>query len=240
MTWYDLPLEGRDAYLSWLHETHIPGLLKRSGFLWAAHYASVDKATIPKAKDKNRTDDASVPASDRYILLVGAEDANVFLNPVPTALRAELPDESKKMLALRISRARTYGGVCQSRGPAIKEYQDGMALAPCVQIGSYDCRWQHEEEMLAWYTQWRLPAMSRLPGCIRTRKLVSLTGWGKHAVLYEFASVEVRNEYFPKHEDGRPEIKAWSHRMVANLIHAPTSPYLARRIWPAVTDGRVS
>jgi len=237
MTLYDLPLEGRDAYFAWLHERHIPELLKRPGFLWAAHYASVDKATIPKAKDKIRTDDASVPASDRYILLVGAEDAKVFLNPVPSALRAELSDESRKMLAMRIGeRENIMAEFARVEGPAMKEYQDGMALAPCVQIGSYDCRWQHEEDMLAWYTQWRLPAMGRLPGCVRTRKLVSLAGWGKHAVLYEFASVEIRNEYFPKHEDGRPEIKAWSHRMVANLIHAPTSPYLARRIWPAVTN----
>ena len=40
MILYDLPMEGRDAYLAWL-----PGLS------WTAHYASVDSATIPKAKD---------------------------------------------------------------------------------------------------------------------------------------------------------------------------------------------
>ena len=39
-TWYDLPVEGRDAYLNWLHATYLPALLKRPGYLWAAHYAS--------------------------------------------------------------------------------------------------------------------------------------------------------------------------------------------------------
>jgi hypothetical protein len=42
ITWYDLPMEGRDAYFSWLHGTYLPGLLKRPGYLWAAHYASQD------------------------------------------------------------------------------------------------------------------------------------------------------------------------------------------------------
>src|ERR1700676_884051 len=40
ITWYDLPMDGRDAYFSWLHGTYLPGLLKRPGYLWAAHYAS--------------------------------------------------------------------------------------------------------------------------------------------------------------------------------------------------------
>src|ERR1700716_437241 len=42
ITWYDLPDGGRDAYFSWLHGTYLPGLLKRPGYLWAAHYASQD------------------------------------------------------------------------------------------------------------------------------------------------------------------------------------------------------
>jgi len=40
VTWYDLPDNGRDVYLSWLHETYLPSLLKRPGYLWAAHYAT--------------------------------------------------------------------------------------------------------------------------------------------------------------------------------------------------------
>src|SRR5450756_2854312 len=43
VTWYDLPAEGRDAYLSWLHGTYLPALLKRPGILWAAHYATRER-----------------------------------------------------------------------------------------------------------------------------------------------------------------------------------------------------
>src|SRR5262249_21990037 len=40
ITWYDLPDTGRETYLSWLHEKYLPALLKRPGYLWAAHYAT--------------------------------------------------------------------------------------------------------------------------------------------------------------------------------------------------------
>ena len=240
ITWYDLPLEGRDAHLSWVHETYIPGLLERPGYLWATHFASVDKGERPTTAREaalNRTVDASVPTGDRYILLVGARDSIVFGNPVPSALHAKLPDESKKMLAMRIGeRVNILTELQRVEGPAAKDYRDGMVLAPCIQLGNYGCPWQHEEEMLAWYTQWRMPAMSGLPGCIRTRRLASLVGWAKHAVLYEFASLGARNQYYTTHENNHPEMKAWSNRMVPKLIHAPGSSYLACRIWPAVSN----
>ena len=35
---YDLPEEGRDEYMEWYHEVHIPEKLARPGYTWAAHY----------------------------------------------------------------------------------------------------------------------------------------------------------------------------------------------------------
>lgn len=240
ITWYDLPPDRRAEYLSWTHETYIPELLKRSGYLWAAHFATVDKAQRPTTAREavlNRTDDASIPKGDRYILLVGAESAAVFGNPVPGALHAGLPVDCRTMLAMRLGeRMNIMAEFQRVEGPAAKDYKDGPVLAPCIQLGNYSCPWQHEEEMLAWYTQWRMPQMARLPGCIRTRRLASLAGWAKHAVLYEFVSLEARNQYYTAHEDAHPEMKAWSNRLVPKLIHAPGSSYLARRIWPEVSN----
>jgi len=45
VTWYDLPDNGRDPYLSWLHESYLPAQLKRPGYLWAAHYATQNTET---------------------------------------------------------------------------------------------------------------------------------------------------------------------------------------------------
>lgn len=240
IAWYDLPDDGREAHLFWLHETYIPGLLKRPGFLWAAHYASVKKGTMRTTRREDalhRTTDPSVPTGDRYILLFGAEHAHVFGDPVPSALHAGLPEQSRKMLAMRTGeRVNIMVEAARVNGPEAKEYSSGMALAPCIQLGNFNCAYEHEEEMLAWYAQWRMPAMGRLPGCIRTRRLASVSGWAKHAILYEFASLEARNRYFLTHEDRHPEMKAWSEKMVRRLTHAPGSASLACRIWPAVSN----
>jgi len=42
-----------------------------------------------------------------------------------------------------------------------------------------------------------MPALSKLPGCVGMRKMVSVTGWAKHGVIYEFASLDARNEGMP-------------------------------------------
>jgi hypothetical protein len=115
-------------------------------------------------------------------------------------------------------------------GPDAKTY-GGLSLAPCIQLGSFNCEPGSETDMLAWYAQRRMAAMTRLPGCIRTRKLASVAGWAKHAILYEFASLEARNRSFVQHEND-PEVIAWGDRVVRNLTHAPGSANLAQRIWP--------
>ena len=238
-TWYDLPAEGRDACLNWTHEVYLPGLLQRPGYLWAAHYATVDSsARRTNTRDtRTTTDDASVPRGERYVLLVGAEDADVFGNPLPRALHAALPCESREMLALRSGeRMNITAEAGRVDGPSAKDHVEGMTTAPCIQIGSYNCPWQDEDEMLAFYAQWRMPAMGRTPGCVRIRKLVSVSGWAKHGVLYEFVSLEARNQHFIAHEDGHPEMKAWGDRVTKKLVHAPGSSTLACRIWPAVSN----
>jgi hypothetical protein len=239
ITWYDLPENGRDAYLSWVHETYIPELLKRPGYQWAAHYAAVEKgARRTNARDtRNTTDDAAVPTGDRYLLLIGAENADAFGKPVPGKLHAQLPAESRKMLAMRIGeRMNIMAEAGRVEGPEAKTYKDGMTPAPCIQVGNYNCAWQDEEEMLAFYSEWRMPAMGRTPGCVRIRKLASVSGWAKHGVLYEFASLEARNRHFIAHEDGHPDMKAWGDKVTKTLVHAPGSSSLACRIWPAMQD----
>ena len=239
VTWYNLPDDGRDAYLYWLRELYIPGMLQRPGILWAAHYASIDRGKLrPMLKESayRRTQDAVVPAGDRYILLFGAEDAHVFGAPTLSALHAGLPDADRTMLAMRIGeRVNIMAEAARVEGPEAKGRESDMALGPCIQLGSFQCAWQDEEEMLAWYAQGRMLAMRTLPGCIRTRRLASVSGWAKHAILYEFTSLEARNEHFPTHEDDNPATKAWTERVVSTLLHAPGSSNVALRLWPPAT-----
>ena len=40
-TWYDLPEEGKEEYIAWLHDVHLPKALLRPGYLWAAHIENI-------------------------------------------------------------------------------------------------------------------------------------------------------------------------------------------------------
>ena len=241
ITWYDLPAAGRETHLAWVHDTYIPKVLARRGVLWAAHYASEDRESVVLAGAPGRlrqVERGVVPAGDRYILLFGAEEAPVFANPTPAAFHAALPEEDKKMLAMR-SGERAVITTEESRvlGPAAGKPVPDMALSPGIQLGSFNAgSYQDEDELAAWYAQWRMPCMEKLPGCVRVRKLVTVSGWGKHGILYEFTSVGARNEHFIHHEGANPEMEAWTDRVVRKLVHAPGSPYLAHRIWPPIKD----
>lgn len=239
ISWYDLPEAGRDAYLSWLHETYMPGILRRPGVLWAAHYAAVPKGTartIRRDDTHEDTGDPSLPAGTRYILLFGGEHAHVFGNPVPSALNAGLPEEGRRMLATRTGeRVNILVEAARVENRALAA-PPAMMPAPCIQLGNFNYPWQHEGELLAWFTQWRMPAITAQPGCTRVRRLASVAGWAKHAVLYEWTSVEARNREYLTHEDGNPEMKAWSDRVVGRTIHAPGSATLATRLWPPASN----
>jgi hypothetical protein len=178
---------------------------------------------------------AGVPGGRQFLLLIGAGDANVFGDPAPQALHDALPAADRRMLALRANeRVNIMTEAARVSGPGEKNYAGGLTAAPCIQLGSFNCAVADEEEMLAWYAQSRMPAMEKLAGCIRTRKLASVAGWAKHAIFYEYVSLEARNKSYLTLEDGKPEMKAWSDRMVPKLIHAPGSANLATRIWPPV------
>ena len=231
VTWYDLPDNGRDAYLSWLHESYLPALLKRPGYLWAAHYAT--RETENRA-DLHHVEDPKVPTGFRYMLLIGAKDAGVFGNPAPIEIRAALPDQGRKMLTMRIGeRVNLMTESSRCEGHAGNAYKDGLTGAPCIQVGSFNCPVEYEEEMLAGYVQQRMPAHCGTSSCIRVRKLNSVAGWAKHAILYEFASLEGFNRDYPS-ANAKSPLGFKEHSIVPMLIHAPNGPNSALRMWPPV------
>src|SRR5690242_1856771 len=231
ITWYDLLEKGREDYLAWLHGTYLPNLLKRPGYLWAAHYAT---RTSGGSAQIHHTDDPKVPTGFHYVLIMGVSDGLVFGNPIPSAIHAELPEQGRRMLALRTGERMnlmTEAGRCEGRAGAA--YKDGLTGAPYIQIGSFNCPVEYEEEMHAGYVQQRLPAMCETASCIRTRKLNSIAGWAKHAILYEFASLEGFNRDYEA-ANAKSPLGTNGHSVVPMLVHAPGGPNSAQRIWPAV------
>jgi hypothetical protein len=237
ITWCNLPEKGRDEYLSWMHGTYIPKVLARPGVLSAAHYASEATAPMPRAGRLKPTTDSTVPIGDRYILIVGGKQPHVFVDPTPAEFHATLSDQDRKMLAMRIGeRSNIMMVEGQVYGPEGKNRADDMAFSPAIQIGSFNSgSYQDEDELAAWYAQWRLPrSMGTLPGCVQVRKLISISGWAKHACFYEFTSLEARNQKYIDHESSNPAMEEWTDRVVRKLVHARGSPNVALRIWPPV------
>jgi hypothetical protein len=238
ITWYDLPMEGRDAYFSWLHDTYLPDLLKRPGYLWAGHYESQDlEGGAANATRYKHVDDPMVGKGYHYMLLIAATDASVFGDPVPSLINAALPEQGKKMLAMRVGeRMNLFTEACRREGRALGAYKEGMTGAPCIQVGSFDCALEFEEEMHAGYVLERLPKMCATPSCVRTRKLNSVAGWAKHGIIYEFASKEgFDRDYSPAVANSPLGFNG--HSVVPNLVHAPNGPNSALRIWPPVVKG---
>jgi len=242
ITWYDLPAAGRDEHLAWLHGTYMPKVLKRPGVLHGAHYA-VEK--VPPTSRRRYTTDTSVPTGSDYILVFGAESADVFsdraeryASGAPGRFDAELTGEDRGMLAMRQGeRATLVAEAARTDGPEAARREPGLLPSPCIQIGSYNLgSTAAEAELLAWYADWRMPALGKMPGCVAVRRFVSVVGWAKHGVFYEFASAEARKKHWPTLASSYPEMEAWSNRFIPSLTHAPGSANPAHRIWPPVTQ----
>ncbi|MFQ6030021.1 MAG: hypothetical protein ACE5Q6_21320 [Dehalococcoidia bacterium] len=233
--WYDLPEQGKAEYLSWLNEVHLPEKLSRPGYLWAAHVECVNtperEASIHRVLthiDDPGMDNPGVPDGNQYLLLFGGVSPHVFVNPTPEELAARWSPQTKEMIGRRAnSRYCIFVEEERVRGPEYHTRAPGITPGPIIQLGSFNINaLENESEMGAWYARSRLPLMAPMTGCVGARKLVSIVGWAKHAILYEFVSMAVLEQHFVDTD------QEFSRRVVTNLIHAPHSPSLGSRIWP--------
>ena len=233
--WYNLSEDNDAEYLEWLHGEYIPRRLNDPRILWACHFKSLDNVTHPGEKGRLSHDNKSIPAGDRYILIFGAKKPEIFANPTVTEYHESLSE--KDLMYLKMKREERYNIMTEeARGPGSeKKPIDGAGLSECIQLGNFNSgSYEDEDELASWYTTWRIPSMKKLPGCQGVRKLVSVSGWAKHAILYEWSSPEARNSTFVDHEMENPKMEEWTDRVVRKLVHAPGSPNLARRIWPTI------
>ena len=244
ISWYNLPQERREEYLAWLHDRYIPHILSKAGVLWVAHYANEKSAEKEPRHDLiGHAERGSVAAGDDYALLFGAETAYAFtrggdayMRQAPHQLHAGLSAEDCRMLALRTDeRVAVMSEVARRDGPEAVKQEGASALSPCIQLGTFQVRdAEAEEELLAWFADWRFRALGNLPGCVRIRHMVAVSGWAKHGVLYEFASREAREAHFPHLRKLYPAEAEWTNGLLPKLLHAPGSPFVGARIWPRV------
>lgn len=227
--WYDLSPGTKHEYIDWLHGTHLPAMLKRHGYLWAAH---VENVASPDREARNanrltRTSDASVPPGFEYLLLYGAENAHQLADPSPAELAQGYDTQTREMLSRQLNaRGGIFVEVARVDGSDVATRRPGITPGPIIQMGSFNSNApENELEMSTWYSRSRLPLVQTPAGSVGARKLVSVSGWARHAILYEFSSLEAA-------ESGLVDTTEWSRKVVNSLVHAPHSPSLGRRIWP--------
>lgn len=234
---YDLPEQDAAAYLDWAHGRYFPRLLERPGVLWAAHLFCEGKA-VP-TPGRQHAPAGAVPPGYNYSLVIAAKDAHVFAKPASSNDDDGLTPADRAMLALRIGESRSVA-VEQARvdGPLAGTRKPGEALSPCVLLGSLTYAGD-DEDMLTWFANVRFPVIRTLPGFVGMRKLVSVSGWAKHCMVYEFESVASMLANYPTVlQNQTEENDAWNRRIMANSIHGPGSPNVSRRIWSAVRNDR--
>ena len=236
VAWYDLPSERRSDYITWLHGLYLPKVLQHPGILWAAHYKLIkDDETVNRLSEfvGRPPELESLPEGSQYALLIGAQSSHVFFTDAYEAIQNS-NNETPEMLGLRQGTRRV---VCieQARveGPEFKAENASGAPAPAIQLGHFRVRTVEEEFDLArWYLDYRLPAIGSMPGAVGARKFVTLAGWVKHVILYEFVSLEAHKTHFLGHESLAFQEGEWTNKVVTYAAHAPGSPGFGRRIWP--------
>jgi hypothetical protein len=238
ISWYDLAPDTIRSYCDWLHGSYIPKVLAEPGVLGAAHY-EVDPKEKPLPHLRH-TEDTSLPQGGSHIFILSLRDAHVAAGLTPYRYKPGARD--RKMLALRLGeRVNVFTEEARALGPDARRREGRYTLAPGIQLGNFNAgSWRDEDELLSWYAHLRLPNFQSLPGGICIRKMASVSGWAKHGVLYEFTSLAARTQHFRAHEAADKKRSAWTHDVVAKLVHAPGSPAVAQRIWPPVKAARGS
>ncbi len=237
-TWYDLEGGDKDKFIAWLHGEHLPMLQRQPGHAWVAHYENTGGGDHMKEIGAGMLRaDEEIGNGSQYLMLVGAPSPQTFLNPNIVEAEKKLPQQARDMLALRKGvRTAIFAEEARVTGPAVGTRAQGTTPAPAIQMGSFRVRTIAEEfDLGCWYAQYRLPYMAQMPGSVSSRKLMCVAGWAKHAVMYEFVSLEARMQNFElPHESLGRDPKEWTGRIARYTIHTPGSPTVGRRIWPPV------
>jgi hypothetical protein len=227
-TWYDLAPETASEHIAWLHERHLPAMLRRSGYLWAAHVENIDSPEREEATYRRltHTQDPAVPGGFRHLVLFGAASPHAFVEP-PEELEKELTDEDRRLIGAATGvRAVIFVEVDRVEAPGAPKRGPGITPGPIIQFGTFNINAvENELEMNTWYARSRLPLVKPLEGNVGARRLVSIAGWPKHGILYEFESLEAAQKNLQDTSD-------WSRKVVDSLVHAPHSPTLGTRVWP--------
>jgi hypothetical protein len=235
-TWYDLDDDARKPFHDWMHGTYLPFLKQLPGVAWVANYEEKGGgAGMKQVAQKVERAPKEIGDATQFVVLVGAATPQVFFNPLifDVEKRSEFAGQLGKRKGVRSC---IFSEQTRVNGPSAHLRTPGTTPGPAIQMGAFTMRTLEQEiDLGCWYAQYRLPFMAQAASCICARKLLSVTGWAKHSILYEFTSLEGRMKDFEEgHEELALDPKEWTGRIVQGTIHAFGSPTVGERIWPPV------
>ena len=235
--WYDLADTDREGFLDWLHGEHLPALQARPGSIWIGHYERAPQtgtSNPPGYPKRVDTDDPGVARGSQYLLVTAAASPDVFFDP---NLAARTDADTAAQLGKRAQyRYGIFIEETRVSGPDWYRHLQGTGAPPAIQLGNYQTRSpDYDLDLALWYRQMKLPQVTRARGCIGARKLISIVGWARHGILYEFMEMEPGEENFEQRFRDAGLSERWTGRHVLQMVvHAPNGPHAGRRIWPPV------
>lgn len=244
--WFDVAENDRTEFFDWFHNSYLLELTAKPGHAWAAHYrvtgGGPDMNKLGEMLKRADMAEIGDQTGSQNVMLVGAASPHLFFQTDAARLEENQSSETRNMLRLRQGvREAIFSEEARITGPDYGSGTPGGVPGPAIQMGSFRMGDAEEEKTLAtWYAQYRLPYMANMPGCIATRKLLSVAGWAKHSVLYEYTSLEARLQNFEiPHEAHALDEKEFTGRIVRMTIHAPGSPSIGERVWPPVQASEI-
>ncbi|WP_424934250.1 hypothetical protein [Amaricoccus macauensis] len=242
--WFDLDEGCRAETWRWLHDVYLPAVQSAPGVCWTGHYDIVaipDKPYIAGAPQRREITDPSVPSGWQNVILTTAASPEVFFAP-DNPLDALAGEYSDRLAAFRNVRRAVFIEEQVVNSPEQRASPYGVGPPPAMQLGNYNAdRPEDEFELARWYRAERFSRVSVTPGMIRGRKLLSIAGWPKHGVLWEFTDLPEGDSSFEHRFVAADRNEDWRGRHVLEYVtHAPGSPHAGRRVWPPVRERSVT
>ncbi|MEP5152329.1 hypothetical protein [Planktotalea sp.] len=234
--WFDLDEGSKIETLDWLHNSYLPKVQASAGVGWVGHYDIVQSPTkgyIDGAPEKHETTDPNIATGWQNVILTAALSSEVFFGQ-DAPLDAIAESHAPQLKALQNYRTSVYLEEQVVNSPEQRTSPYGMGPPPAMQFGHYNTNTPEDDiELARWYRGERFSRVSVTPGMIRGRKLLSIAGWAKHGVLWEFADLPEGDYSFEHRFVAADRDDEWQGRHVLEYVtHCYGSPNAGRLIWP--------
>ena len=208
----DVDPEHVAEFNAWYDQEHVPERMSAPGFLDAARYEALR-------------------GGPRYLAVYELESIDALHTDEYLRMSNNPTEWTQRMSPNVVGRGTVRLGCTQIYPAENDSYVMGRGMAPALQIGRMDVPDPDvEAKYNYYYDNVRTPGNLQIPGCLHVRRYHVVEGGPKYLTMYEFEHEKV------------PETLAWEtqrgqdtmHEYIGGTYgHAPGSPGVYRRVWPA-------